>query len=201
MNQKAVSLICIAASAAYLFAQTNATLPKASKSVDNAKIVEGTISTVDIENNMLVMNARIMKEDSVRIDSTSIIKAGAVVSDRKDLKPYTFVRAQYQIKNGEKLATVVVTRPDVSFLPDTTEFGNKILIAEGTIHFIDQAKNLMVIQAPLEREYIFSVDPSTIIKSGIRPVPLKDLKPYYSAKVSYTEKAHRKIATSITTRQ
>jgi hypothetical protein len=50
---------------------------------------------------------------------------------------------------------------------------------------------------PLEREYIFSLDSTSIIKSGKNPAALKDLKPRYTAKVGYSEKGSRKTVSSI----
>jgi len=201
MIKKTVSIAFIAISTACIFAQTNETAIPESNSDGYAKIFEGTISSVDIENNTLVLKAKVTYEDTIHIDKNAIIRTGSAVSSRRDLNPHVIVQAHYEIKNGAKLATVVLTRPDVSFLPDTTELGNSVLIAEGTIRSIDPSRTLMIIQAPLEREYVFSLDPKTIIKSGIRPIPLKDLKPSSSVKVSFTEKGARKIAKSVITHQ
>jgi len=187
----------IAACASYLCAQQAKALPNDSQTESFAKIVEGVISSVDIENNTLVMSARITQEDTIHLDKNSIIKAESTVSDRKDLNQSSIVTAQYEIKNGAKLATVVVKHANVSFLPDTTGIGENVLIAEGTIHYINPSKTFMVIAASLEREYIFSLDSTSIIKSGKNPAALKDLKPRYTAKVGYSEKGSRKTVSSI----
>jgi hypothetical protein len=200
MHLKTVSLILITI-AAYLFGNSDTVSRKDFETDTVAKLIEGTISSINIENNELKMNATIFKQDTFHLDKNAVIKAGGTVADRGKLQRNVFVKAQYKILNNQKFATVVVTRPQTGFLPDTTELGNSALIAEGAIHFINQDKNLMVIQASLEREYIFSLDSSAIIKSGIRPVPLRDLKPHYTAKVSYTEKDSKKVIQSITTKQ
>lgn len=161
------------------------------------KIAEGTIQSVDIEHNMFIMKTRITRIDTLHINKSAMIRAGRVVTGRKDLTPDKYVKANYEIIKGEKHATSVLIYPEGSFLPDTAELGKDVLIAEGTIQSINDSGNVMVLKAPLEKEYVFSLDPVAVIKSGKKIVPLKELKPRYEIRVIYSEKDSRNIATSV----
>ncbi|MGB7568501.1 MAG: hypothetical protein WBM07_11620, partial [Chitinivibrionales bacterium] len=133
----------------------------------------------------------------LHIDKSAIIRAGRTVTGRKDLTPDKYVKANYEIIKGEKHATGVLIYPEGSFLPDTAELGKDVLIAEGTIQSINDSGNVMLLKAPLEKEYVFSLDPAAVIKSGKKIVPLKELKPMYEIRVIYSEKGSRNFATSV----
>jgi len=179
------------------FAHSRGDPPDNIQSNSTGKIAEGTIQSVDIEHNMFIMKTRITKIDTLHLDKSAIIRAGRAVTGRKDLTPDKYVKANYEIIKGEKHASSVLIYPEGSFLPDTAELGKDVLIAEGTIQSINDSGNVMVLKAPLEKEYVFSLDPAAVIKSGKKIVPLKELKPRYEIRVIYSEKDSRNIATSV----
>lgn len=177
--------------------QSQAILPDNLKSISTGNLIEGTLVSIDIEQNMFVMKAKINEVDTLRLDNSAVIKAGPRIAARKDLRPNKYVKANFELIKGEKHATSISLFPANSFLPDTTELGQNVLIAEGTIESVDPAGTMMVIKAPLAKEYIFSLDPAATIKSGGKHLRLKDLKPNNDIKVKYSEKGHRNVATSV----
>jgi hypothetical protein len=185
MKLQKLSAVLIFVIAAFYFAQSKENPPENDQTISKGKIVDGTITSIDIEHNMFVMKTKITKVDTLHLDKSAIIKAGHVVAGRKDLKPDNHVKANYEMKKGKKVATRVLTYPEGSFLPDTSDLGKNVLIAEGTIHSINENGTMMVLKAPLEKEYIFSLDPDAVIKSGLKHVPLKDLQPNYEIRVIY----------------
>lgn len=182
---------------AFCFSHAINNSPENFQKTPSGKIIDGSISSVDIEHNMFVMKTRITKIDTIHLNKSAVIKSGRVVAGRKDLKPDKYVKANYEIIQGKKFATAIVTYPEGSFLPDTTELGKDVLIAEGTIQSIDDTGTVMVLKAPIEKEYIFTLDPGAIIRSGKKSIPLMDLKPNYEIQVIYSEKGSRNIATSV----
>jgi hypothetical protein len=191
MKQKKLLLAFLMMSACrFTFAQGNP--PSNPQTMSMAKIIEGTIMSINIDQNMFVMKARISKVDTLHLGNSAIIKAGPVSATRKDLKPNSYIKAGYEMKKGEKQATYIMTFPEGSFRPDTSELGKNSLIAEGTISSINEAGTIMIISAPLEKEYIFSLDSAAVIKSGKKSIQLKDLKPYGDIKAKYSEKASGK---------
>lgn len=197
MKQKNLSLIPILLIAVFHCIQSKENPPDTHQTVPLGTMMEGTIMSTDIEHNAFVMKTLITKMDTLHIDKSAVIKAGRRVAARKDLKPESYIKAGYEMEKGKKVATNIMTYPEGSFLSDTTDLGKSVLIAEGTIQSVDETGSMLVLRAPLEKEYIFSLDPDAVIKSGIKRVPLKDLQPNYEIRVIYSEKGSRNIATSV----
>jgi hypothetical protein len=197
MKQKKLSLVLILLIAGFHFTLSKENSSDKRQAVSAGSMMEGIIMSTDIEHNAFVMKTLITRTDTIHIGKSAIIKAGRHVAGRKDLKPENYVKAKYELEKGKKVATSILTYPEGSFLSDTTDLGKSVLIAEGTIQSVDETGSMMVLKAPLEKEYIFSLDPDAVIKSGMKHIPLKDLQPNYEIKVIYSEKGSRNIATSI----
>jgi hypothetical protein len=177
-------------------AKTNSK-PDAANGITDPKIVEGNIVSVDVEKNSLVLKARIYREDSIHVDKASVIIVGNKPSTIEDLKQNSDVKVRYKMNSGKKSAARISIKSGNGFLPDTTELGENILIAEGTISSIDKNKTFLILQAAMEKEYLFSIDPRAEIKSGLQTVPIKDLKPNYSVNIKYSTNGSKKVAYSI----
>ena len=177
--------------------QSKENSPDTHQTVSSGTMMEGTIMSTDIEHNAFVMKTLITRMDTIHIGKSAIIKAGHAGAGRKDLEADNHVKASYEIKKGKKIATSILTYPEGSFLSDTTDLGKSVLIAEGTIQSVDETGSMIVLKAPLEKEYIFSLDPDAVIKSNKKNIPLKDLQPNYEIRVIYSERGSRNIATSV----
>jgi hypothetical protein len=161
------------------------------------KMVEGTIVSVDAEKNMLVLKAKIYREDTLHIDKASVIKAGNKPIKIDELSANSGVKVRYKMNAGKKTASHIFAISSDGLFPDTAKSGENVLIAEGTVSSIDQNKAFLIIRAPIEQEYIFSIDPRAEIKSGLQTIPMKDLKPTYSVNIKYSTKDSKKVASSI----
>jgi hypothetical protein len=196
MNVLRISSMLFLVFAIGVFSKT----PNKQEAVSNdtlANTMEGTIVSVDAEKNMLVLKAKIYREDTLHIDKASVIKAGNKPIKINDLIANSGVKVHYKMNAGKKTASHIFAKPADGFLPDTTKLGENVLVAEGTISMIDQNKTFLTIRAPLEQEYIFSIDPKAEIKSGLQSIPMKDLKPTYSVNIKYWTKDSKKVASSI----
>jgi hypothetical protein len=196
MNTLRSYMLVIMVLIAGLSAKTN---PKQDTAKGNttSKIVEGNIVSVDVDKNSLVLKARIYREDSIHVDKGSVLVVGNKPSTIEDLEANSDVKVRYKMNSGKKSATRISIKSGEGFLPDTTELGENILIAEGSISSIDKNKTFLILKAPMEKEYIFSIDPRAEIKSGLQTVPIKDLKPNYSVNIKYSTNGSKKVAYSI----
>lgn len=169
------------------------------KTVDDEKafIIQGDIVSVNANGNFLVIKAKILKEDTVSIDSTATIKADNKNAKLGDLKANTKVTVHYSEKNGKKIAHHIMTRKVEEPSAAVTDSSERLIISEGVISSINERGRMMVIRADIEQNDTFYIDGAAVIKAGPGPSVLKDLKTASSVEMRGRTKGGRKVATYI----
>ncbi|HUI93497.1 MAG TPA: hypothetical protein VLX68_14725 [Chitinivibrionales bacterium] len=183
--------------AGWTFAVQEAKQASAPSSLQSPVMIEGRIVSVDIAGKSLVLKANIEREDTFKVDSAVIIKAGKINATMKDLAPKIPVHVHYSIKEGKKIAMRIATQPMWREAPPAVIKGYDVIMAEGVIRSIRDQGRTMIISAALEQQDTFSLDSNAVIKAGNRLSTLDEIKEYAKAQIHYTIEGGRRIAHKI----
>lgn len=177
--------------------QNQATQPVPKSQEDNPVLVEGRIVSVDVDGKSIVLNAKIEKEDTLSIDSTTVIKPEQPHTTVRDLVLKSLVRVQYAIKEGRKVATHIIPQQIWRESPPPIVRGENAIVTEGVIQSINNKGDAMIIRAAVEQQDTFAIDSNAIIKAGNRVSTLNEIKNYVSVNVHYTMREGRKVISKI----